>query len=317
MMDPSTFRPSATIEVLRLRAELLERTRAFLRDRGCLEVETPVLSFDTCVDAHLDPIEVEAPGGRQFLQTSPEFAMKRLLAAGAGSIFQIAHAFRADEHGLHHNREFTLVEWYRVGWNYWELMEEVSLLVTQLTGLPSARKRSYRDAFVLATGLDPTNAAEEELWQEAKGRGLAHRPEDRDDLLTFLWADAVEPSLVGQGPIFIHDYPASQAALAALRTTSSGAVAERFELYAEGIELCNGWTELTDPVELTRRFEEQNCRRLRLGKSVLPVESRMMDAMRYGLPPSSGVALGFDRIVLLAAGKQHISQAMAFPDDIA
>lgn len=313
----SCFRPAASLEVLRLRAELLERTRAFLRSRGCLEVDTPILSADTCVDAHLDPIDVEVAGGRRFLQTSPEFAMKRLLAAGSGSIFQIARAFRADESGRYHNREFTLVEWYQVGMEYHGLMDEVAQLVSHLTGLPAARKRTYREAFRVATDLDPWLADEESLWKMANERGLVRGPVHRDDLLTFLWSDVVEPTIAVEPTLFIHDYPSTQAALAVVRMEPYGLAAERFELYARGVELCNGWTELTDPDELVRRFEEQNRRRIQLGKRPLPVQSRLLEAMRHGLPPSAGVALGFDRLVLLAAGKSDLADVIPFPDPIA
>ena len=308
--------PTASIDVLRRRARLLEQARHFFAQRGYWEVETPLLSADTCVDAHIDPITLTVDGERRFLQTSPEFAMKRLLAAGSGSIFQIAHAFRAGESGVRHNREFTLIEWYKVGATYHGLMDEVSHLVSFVGGFPRADRQSYRAAFLKGTGLDPLAATEERLWQLAHSRGLASRPTERDDLLNFIWADRIEPSLGQEVPTFIFDYPATQAALSKTRTDREGAeVAERFELYIDGIELCNGYQELTDAVELRRRFERQNRLRVEMGNNALPVDSRLLAAMEEGLPECAGVALGLERLLLLITGDSAIADVLPFPDD--
>ena len=265
---------------------------------------------------HIDPIALTVDGRRRYLQTSPEFAMKRLLSAGSGSIFQIAHSFRAGESGAGHNREFTLIEWYKIGAGYHELMDEVSDLVSTLSGLPPADRQSYRSAFLERTGLDPLITEEERLWQLAHQLGLASRPKERDDLLNFLWADQVEPTL-GQGtPLFIYDYPETQAALAKTHADHDGAeVGKRFELYAAGIELCNGYEELTNAHELRRRFERQNRLRVQIGKNALPVESRLLAAMEQGLPECSGVALGFERLLLLITGSSAIRDVLPFPDD--
>lgn len=312
---PDSFLPTASLETLRLRARLLEQTRQFFAERACLEVQTPILSADTCVDAHIEPISLTVDGKRRFLQTSPEFAMKRLLAAGCGSIFQITHAFRSAESGSRHNREFTILEWYRIDAGYRELMDEVEDLVIELAGVAVPRRITYRDAFLAATGLDPFDASEDQLWDLGRQRLLAARPAERDDLLTFLWSEMVEPALDADSPVFIHDYPSTQSALALVRREGAHFVAERFELYVDGLELCNGWSELTDAEELRERFLRQNRLRVAVGRNPLPVDSRLMDAMRHGMPRCAGVAVGFDRLVMLAAGTREIRDVLAFVDE--
>jgi lysyl-tRNA synthetase class 2 len=309
------FRPSASLDAIRLRARLLEEVRRFFSERGVLEVETPLLSSDVCVDAHIEPIEVQADGRRWYLQTSPEFAMKRLLSAYSESMFQVARAFRSGESGRLHNREFTLLEWYRVGMDYRALMDEVSDLFERLLGLRPPERRTYREAFRSATGLDPFEADDDDLWRLANPR-LAKRPPERDDLLNALWVDLVEPALASAPALFIHDYPGTQAALAKVRSEAGRDVAERFELYVGGMELCNGWSESTDAEELARRFERQNRLRRRAGRREFAVESRFLRAVRSGLPECSGVAVGFDRLVMLAAGADDIRDVLAFPDDV-
>jgi lysyl-tRNA synthetase class 2 len=309
------FRPTADIASLRRRSELVQQTRAFFHERGYWEVETPLLSAETVVDAHIDPVQVLIDGDVLFLQTSPELAMKRLLAAGSGSIFQFAHAVRRGESGARHNREFTLLEWYRVGADLNTLMDEVAELTQQLLPIQTRSTLTYRDAFRQATSLDPISADEQDLWRLAAAAGLASRPAHRDDLLNFLWADRVEPTFPPHQLLFIEDYPASQAALARTRIDREGdPVAQRFELYAGGMELANGYHELDDPNELRRRFLEQNRRRATLGKESLPLPTRLLAAHEQGLPPCSGVAMGFDRIVMLRLGLPTIDQSVAFPD---
>lgn len=309
------FRPSASLDAIRLRARLLDEVRRFFSERGVLEVETPLLSADVCIDAHIEPIEVQADGRRLYLQTSPEFAMKRLLAAYPESMFQVARAFRSGESGRLHNREFTLLEWYRIGLDYRALMDEVGDLFERLLGLRPPERRTYREAFRFATGLDPFEEADDALWRLASPR-LAERPRERDDLLNALWVDRVEPTLQSASALFIYDYPATQAALAKVRRDAGHGVAERFELYVRGLELCNGWSESTDADELARRFERQNALRRRAGRREFAVESRFLSAVRSGLPECAGVAVGFDRVVMLAAGAGGIHDVLAFPDAV-
>lgn len=314
-MDPAPpFRPTAAIENLRRRAELSARVRAFLAAAGYWEVETPLLSADVCVDAHLDPFPVDDPAlGRAYLQTSPEFGMKRLLAAGADAIYQVTRSFRRDEIGVLHNPEFTIVEWYRVGADYRALMREVSALVSAVTGWSAAEEIAYRDAFRSFTGLDPATATDGDLSDKCAGLGFHAPAAPRDDLLNFLLAELVEPKLGEKRPAVLYDYPASQAALARARPDDGFPIGERFELYYRGVELANGFQELTDAAELRRRNVAQNEIRMSRGMAELPIESRLLAAMESGLPESAGVALGFDRLVMLALGAKSIAEVVAFP----
>jgi elongation factor P--(R)-beta-lysine ligase len=298
------------------RAELLSAARNFLQSRGYLEVETPLLSFDVGVDLHLEPFQVPVGGyGNEgaprtaYLQTSPEFGMKRLLSAGVGDCFQITRSFRRGEVGTLHSPEFTIVEWYRVGGSYRDLMIEVGEFVSDVVGWAKAETISYADAFQRAVGIDPHIAATSELKRLAAERDF--HPADRDELLNFLLADAVEPQLGVDRPTLVYDYPATQAALAKI-TTDDPPVAQRFELYYRGIELANGYQELTDADELRRRNRRQNELRRAKGLIELPAESKLLAAMDAGLPECAGVALGFDRLVMLALGCNSIDEVMAF-----
>ena len=301
------------MEQLKARAELLAQVRHFLSGRGYWEVETPLLAPAVVVDAHIDPFEVAVGNGeRAFLLTSPESFMKRLLAVGAGSIFQITRSFRHGERGPRHNPEFTIVEWYRTGGHYHQLMAEVGLLTSQILHVPEPRRLSYREAFEQYVGCDPFLAEDEQLQDLACQQGLAHPDSDRDDLLNFLLASLVEPQLGLQAPDLLVDYPASQAALARIRP-GTPPVAERFELYVQGVEICNGYQELTSAEELRQRSKQQNAIRKAHGKAPLPVDELLLAAMDAGLPECTGVALGFDRLVMLATGARSLAEVTAFP----
>jgi len=306
------------VHLLRRRAELLSKARQFLESRGYLEVETPLLSFDVGVDLHLEPFQVsvggfgnEGPARTAYLQTSPEFGMKRLLAAGLGDCYQITRSFRRGEVGALHNPEFTIIEWYHVGGDYRDLMKEVGEFASFVCGWPKAETLSYAAAFEKHLGVNPHVARVDELQRTAGSRSLTSA--DRDDLLNFLLADGVEPYLGVDHPTLLYDYPATQAALARTRQEDGYAVAERFELYFKGIELANGYQELTDAQELRRRNRRQNELRLAKGLPSLPLESKLLAAMDAGLPECSGVALGFDRLVMLALGCSTVAEVMAFP----
>jgi lysyl-tRNA synthetase class 2 len=316
------WRPTASWPALRRRAALLAKLRGFFERHGFLEVETPILSADTVVDRHLDPFPVPlaVPGAktRLWLQTSPEFAMKRLMAAGAEAIYQVTRAFRRHEQGARHNPEFTLVEWYRRGDSMAEGMQFLSALCAELLGMPPAKPLTYRAAFQEHLGLDPHSATVEELAAAARRHNVAAPQslghEDRDSWLDLLLVSLVEPHLGKRAPVILHDYPASQAVLAQLRA-GDPPVAERFELYVQGIELANGYHELADPDAIRARIRTSNAARQADRKETLPEESRLLAAMQHGLPACTGAALGFDRLVMLAVGASSLSEVIAFPWD--
>ncbi|MBN2290950.1 MAG: EF-P lysine aminoacylase GenX [Pirellulales bacterium] len=319
---PEEFRPTANWKNLHLRARLLQRVREFFDSRGFLEVETPILSADTVVDRHLDPfwIEDDTSSRRLWLQTSPEFAMKRLLASGGEAIYQITRAFRREERGVMHNPEFTIVEWYRVGDGLKEGMRLLSDLAEATLGRGQAVPISYREAFEQYASINPHKATTEELDRAVRDHGIrppdGMNPLDLDGRLNLLLVECVEKHLGTSSPAILYDYPAGQAALARIRMDEAdGPVAERFELYIDGIELANGYHELTDADELRHRNARVNRQRAADGKALLPENSRLLDAMDAGFPSSTGVALGFDRLVMVAAGANNIAEVMSFPID--
>jgi elongation factor P--(R)-beta-lysine ligase len=351
MSDPAnTWRPTATREMLAQRAALLARTRRFFADRAVLEVDTPVVVNAPVTDVHIHSAQVRfaeadsaPPSGAArpyFLHTSPEYAMKRLLAAGSGDIFQICHVVRGFERGRLHNAEFTLIEWYRIGFSLVDLMTEVDALVRALLGANSFGRVSehltYRDAFLRELHLDPFTASIHELEQAAKPLGFkgsagtvgAAAPKDdasapstvdrgtpdRDELLELLMGALVGPRLGANALTFVHGYPATQAALARLDPTDPRA-ALRFELYCEGIELANGFHELACATEQRSRFEHDLDERQRAGLPVFAQDEYLLAALESGLPECSGVALGFDRTVMLATGAQSIDDVIPFPTD--
>lgn len=319
------WRPTATIETLRERARLIAEVRAFFAERGVLEVETPVLGHGGSTDVHLASLSAEAttPAGRErlWLQTSPEFAMKRLLAAGSGPIFQLARCFRDGEVGRRHNIEFTMLEWYRPGLTLDALIEETAELVRRVLGRESGddpvplRRRRYRELFRKALGIDPFTVPIEMLRRLAAERGgLAMDDAPRDDCLDLLMSLVIEPQLGRGGIEVVVDYPASQAALARRhRDPEDGEwVASRFELYLEGLELANGYDELTDAAEQAARFAEDNATRRAAGLPEVDVDTRLLAALEHGMPAGSGVALGIDRLIQLALGKSSVSEVIAF-----
>jgi lysyl-tRNA synthetase class 2 len=324
------WRPSASPERLRQRAALLQRVREFFAAHAVTEVDTPVVVNAPVSDVHIHSATVRLsadPSARAaapplYLHTSPEYAMKRLLAAGSGDIYQICHVVRGFECGRLHNPEFTLIEWYRVGFSLVGLMQEVEALVRALLGAnaPAASERiSYREAFLRELGLDPLAASETALAQAAGplalgGGGTARATADgmsRDDWLELLMGTIVGPRLGAGTLTFVHSYPATQAALARLDPADSG-VAQRFELYCSGIELANGFHELASATEQRARFEADNAQRRRLGLPVSPLDERLLAALTR-LPDCAGVALGFDRTLMLAVGAASLEEVLPFP----
>ncbi|MFP4137092.1 MAG: EF-P lysine aminoacylase EpmA [Halomonas sp.] len=320
-MSLPDWRPTATIATLRERARLLAEVRAFFAERGVLEVETPVLGHGGSTDLHLASLSVDAttPAGRErlWLQTSPEFAMKRLLAAGSGPIFQLARCFRDGEVGRRHNLEFTLLEWYRPGLSLEGLIEESAELVRRVLGRDPGplRRRRYRDLFRETLAIDPFGVPLETLRRLAAEKGgLAMEEASRDDCLDLLISLEVEPRLGREGIDAVVDYPAGQAALARRhRDPEDGEwVASRFELYLEGLELANGYDELTDAAEQAARFDEDNAARRAAGLPEIDVDARLLAALEDGMPAGSGVALGIDRLIQLALGRESVAEVMAF-----
>lgn len=314
----STWKPAASIAVLELRAQMLRAAREYFAATRALEVETPTLSAAGVSDVHLASVEARAIGRPRYLHTSPEYAMKRLLAAGCGDIWQITKVYRDGESGRWHNPEFTMIEWYRVGIDHHALIADVERLVSAV--LPPERqfdraeRLSYREAVQLHTGIDPFEDPTPVLIARLESAGIevpAAIHGERDACLDLIMSTLVGPAL-GHGRLtFIYDYPASQAALAKVR----GAVASRFEAYLDGIELANGFHELADAAEQRARFDRDLAERSRRGLPLHPVDEHFLQALEHGLPECSGVALGFDRLVMCAAGAKHIDEVLAFPFD--
>ena len=320
MTDKPVWQPTASRDVLKSRAQLLAYVRGFFAQRQVLEVETPVLGRHGVTDVNLDgiPASVNAPGITSgWLQTSPEYHMKRLLAAGSGSIFQVARVFRNGERGRRHNPEFSMLEWYREGFDDRQLMAEVADLVCGWLGCKRPLVLAYRDAVQAYAGFDPMKVSDRDLaryceqWLEPEqlaGMG-------RDACLDLVMSFVVEPKLGVDAPVFLTRYPASQAALARVSDDDGFAVAHRFELYINGLELCNGYWELTDPQEQRQRFEADNRQRRAAGKPEMAVDQAFLDALDAGLPESSGVALGLDRLLMLKVGAASIEEVLAFPTE--
>jgi len=308
------WQPTASRAALERRAAMLEATRRFFAERNVLEVDTPFMVNAPVTDVHIHSAEVRLRrhgGDRMFLHTSPEFAMKRLLAAGSGDIYQICHVVRGRERGRMHNAEFTLIEWYRLGFSMHRLMDEVEALLATLLGTSGSERLTYRDAFLRELSLDPFTATIETLEQAARELGFP-RGASRDELLDLLMGSRVGPALGRDEPTFVHDYPASQAALARLNPDDP-ATALRFELYRNGVELANGFHELASAAEQRARFEQDREERKRRGLPAHAPDERLLAALEAGLPDCAGVALGFDRLVMLAMDASHIDEVLSFP----
>ncbi len=318
-----TWRPTAARAMLEQRAVLLARARRFFADGGVLEVDTPMVVNAPVTDVHIHSARVDlGPAATQsyFLHTSPEYAMKRLLAAGSGDIYQICHVVRGFERGRLHNAEFTLIEWYRIGFTLDDLMNEVDALVRALLGPVAtdhaSERISYREAFLRELQLDPFTASVKELQQAAQKLGFAASDAARDELLELLMGAAVGPRLGNKTLTFVHGYPATQAALARL-DPHDPQVALRFELYCDGVELANGFNELASANEQRARFKSDIAERRRVGLPIFDPDTFLLAALEYGLPECSGVALGFDRTLMLATGAKTIDAVLAFPTETA
>ncbi len=329
-MSNERWQPVASKDRMFARADLLKRIRSFFEQRSVLEVETPILSHAAGTDPNLDSIHASYRAGPQqqeqtlFLQTSPEFAMKRLLAGGSGAIFQICKSFRNAEQGARHNPEFTLLEWYQPGFDERQLMDEVMALVQFLLQSLNSQilysqenwqRHSYQSVFEQHLGFNPHTASEEDLENRAKAVfDIELERANKDIWLDLLFSHLIEPQL--QEPVFIYDYPATQSALAKIEKNPDGIeVARRFELVIKGMEIANGYYELTDETEQRKRFTHDQEVRLKQQLGNNPLDENLLAAMQSGLPDCSGAALGLDRLLMLICDANSIDEVLTFPLD--
>lgn len=323
--DACAWQSSANIESLEIRAQILQKIRTFFIERGVLEVETPLLAHATVTDPYIQSIAVDIKmsefsdeAHHYFLQTSPEYAMKRLLAGGSGSIFQICKAFRASESGATHNPEFTMLEWYHLHCDHLGLMEEVEELLKVVLGFDNFAYFTYKDIFMQEIGLDPHTADLPEFVEIIDANGIMvnidEGPNARDTAMQLLLTHVIEPKL--KVPTFIYDFPVSQAALARIRG-GDPSVAERFEVYVQGLEVANGYHELIDFDEHCARFGKDNTLRQELGLPAVTIDNRFLAAVASGLPQCAGVAMGVDRLVMLALKKREIAGVIPFVTELA
>lgn len=320
--ESQTALPTCSIEALKARAQLYRTIREFFAQRDVMEVETPIVSQAGVTDVHLASVQVqrhiEGRVQEQYLQTSPEFAMKRLLAAGSGPIYQICKVFRDDEHGRKHNSEFTMLEWYRPSLDLRELMHETAALLNVCLAHRFDEIRplvlSYKHAFQDRLDINPLQATLAQLKQTAQRVGLTlDLGDDRLAYMDLLFSHFVEPSLGFDTPIFLTDFPPEMASLAKVRLDEDGEeVAARFEVYIEGLELANAYDELLDASVLRARFEADNQERDKLGLQVMPLDENLLAALAH-MPECSGIALGIDRLLMVATQKLNIEQVIAFP----
>ena len=324
--EHSTFQPTCSIAALQARATLYQKIRQFFAERQVMEVETPTLSQAGATDVHLASIPVQrhihGKLSTQYLQTSPEFPMKRLLASGSGAIYQICKVFRDDEHGRKHNSEFTMLEWYRPKLDLKGLMyETVELLEVCLAhrlGEVRPYILSYKHAFQDRLDINPLQASLKQLKDTAHRLGLnLDLGDDRLAYMDLLFSHFVEPSLGFDAPVFLTDFPPEMASLAKVKTDDDGEqVAARFEVYIEGLELANAYDELLDAEVLAARFEADNLERTKQGLPVIPTDQYLLSALPH-MPECSGIALGLDRLLMVAMNQVKIDQVIAFPAEIA
>lgn len=282
---------------VRERAEKFAAVRSFFAERGVLEADTNILSRSAPVDAHIDVMKVDMGRGKTgYLHTSPEYGLKKLLAKGSGDIYQLGHVFRSEEESHLHSPEFTMVEWYRIGMDYEDFIEETLDLIRLFLGDLPSKILSYREALLTYAGIDFVH--DRDLAKKVAPFSPEAKQWDRDTQLNLLFSHLVEPHLGHQELTVVTDYPATQAALAKIREIDGALVARRFEIYYNSVELCNGFDELADAKEQKIRFEKENQKRLELGKEALPIDEEFLACLET-LPECCGVAVGFDRLMKL------------------
>lgn len=317
--------PTTNWEDVKSRALILAQIRAFFQERGVIEVETPSISAGTVTDPYIDAFDLRynflcdtdiKDDTKLYLQTSPEFHMKRLLASGFGCIYQICKAFRHEDFGKHHNPEFTLLEWYRLGFDQHTLMSEIDQLFSVILKTCGAERITYQDLFIKFVDVDPLMANFEQLYnvieQNNKGADWLLESNDCDLLLQFIFSEIIENNIGKLVPCFVYDFPIAQASLAK-ECPSDFRVAQRFECYFKGVELANGFNELTDANVQISRFKQDNQKRNQLGLPARNIDQPFINALQSGLPQCSGVALGIDRLMMIALNKQYIEEVISFP----
>lgn len=318
----SAWGPGLPLARLAARARTLESLRAYFAACGVLEVDTPLLSCHASTEPTLANLVVDVPdsrAGHGYLRTSPESAMKRLLAAGSGDIYQLGPVFRGDEHGRRHLREFTLLEWYRVGFDHLQLMDDVLALLRAVGYASPVTRLAYGELFAEHFGVSPHGLDSATLATLVATQGItlaADEHADRALLFDCLYATVLEPALAKRGAVLLYDYPSELRAYARLGPQSPP-VAERFELVIDGLELANGYHEITDADEQAECFATENALRARRGLPTIPLDTRWLDALRAGMPRAAGVALGVERLLMVLAGVAHIDQVAAFADELA
>lgn len=307
------WKPTASLSMLKFRANAYKRVRDFFEMRQVLEVDVPILSDGASVDPFIDSLTTSVLNETCYLQTSPEFYLKRLLCAGSGDVYSLGKAFRQGEKGHRHQPEFTLLEWYRVGWDELRLMDEVADLIRFFLPEIKTEKISYRELFFQHLSIDPHQSTENELMQIVKSTiDIDIKKGDKNMWLDVLMTHCIEPQLP-QHLFFVYDYPASQAALAKIDNNAQGQrVARRFEAYLNNVELVNGYFELTDADEQLSRFQQDLLNRKQNDLPQYPYDEKLLDAMKIGLPECAGVALGFDRLLMSVCGVNSIDNVMAF-----
>lgn len=318
------WKPSASLHTLKQRAALMSRVRDFFSQRDIMEVDTPILSAAAVTDPHIHSLSLSfQPQGfkeakQRFLQTSPEYAMKRLLAAGCGPIYQICKSFRLDTPGSRHSPEFTMLEWYQPNYDHHALMNEMDDFLQALLKTPAAKRITYADLFFQETGLNPHTVSLTELTTFGnKHFEIASPITSIADWLDLIMSHCIEPSLGLDRPVFIYDFPISHAALARIRLSDDLPVASRFEVYFKGIELANGFHELQNANEQRERFVRELKHRQQMSLPSVPLDERFLAALQAGLPDCSGVALGIDRLMMLALEAEKLSEVLSFDFDSA
>lgn len=314
----NTALKSPKVQILFERAKCLFLVREFFKNRKVLEVDCPLLSASASVDAHIDLIQATCFTKEiRFLHSSPEYGMKRLLSEGLGDIYQLSHVFRDGEKSPKHNPEFMMIEWYRIGFSLDDLIQETIELIQLFLGPKKVTHLPYREAFKKYVGIDYVHATESELHSFLKSKGIATDETEKDPLLDIILTTFIEPHL-GQGELTVlKNYPSTQAALAKTQILEDETYAMRFEIYCNSLELCNGYHELRDPDEQLFRLNEQNQKRKELGKPPLPIDENFLEALRLGLPDCSGVAVGFDRLMMLKLDKRDIGEVLPFSWSVA